>query len=338
MSSTLESVIVATASKIAAHGLVVFAGAGVSADAPARAPGWFALNGMILDALKRRVTNYLGRDSIWLDQVIHGLVGRRDAHRFPPEYQAQIMEEQCGKNYFRALGALNVAQRNKSHAAIARLARAGHVQAVVTTNFDCLIESALEAENVPCESFIDVDGFRRLRNGSPAMSNAHRVVPVLKIHGSVESTTSMIDTLQQRMIGRGDLLAELLVAWLGRHVVLYVGFSASDLNHNPDYLGLRRAAAACPGAIFVRYPGSSLEPGAESLLKAYGQKAHSIEAKLNDVFSQVLTALNLDLPEEPAIVDADPSGTVAARLETWAASLDPYEVINVLSALFDASG
>lgn len=338
MDSTMETSIGGICNKIAEHGLIVFAGAGVSADMPSQVPGWFALNGMIIEALKYRVTEYLGRDPKWLDQITKGVVGRRDAHKFPPEYQAQIMEEQCGEDYFRALATVDVSQQNRSHAAIAVLTRAGYLRAVVTTNFDCLIESALQAEKVGYESFIDIDDYCRLRDNNPPILSAPPTVPVVKIHGSAKKPSSMIDTLQQRLVGRGKLLVELLNALLSRHVVLYVGFSAADLNHNRDYLGLRRSAIASPGAVFVQYPGSSLEPGAKSLLDAYGQKAYHIEAVLSDTFSQVLASLNLDIPEEPSIVDPDPRETVATKLNSWAKSLQPYEAINMLSALFDACG
>jgi hypothetical protein len=351
MNSIVESAILDTSNKIAEHGLVVFAGAGVSADEPSRVPGWSDLNSMILETLKRRVTRYLippahswrspsreKTEPTWLDQVIQGLVARRKAYKFPPEYQAQIMEEQCGETYFYALATLDVTQHNKSHTALAKLARAGHLRAVVTTNFDCLIERALAIEKVEFESFIQMDDFRRLHDRNLTELSAHRAIPVIKIHGSVKMPSSMIDTLQQRLVGRGELLADLLIDLLSRHVVLYVGFSAADLNHNPDYLGLQRSATSSPVALFVQYPGNTLEKGAKSLLDAYGEKAHHIEATLNDTFSRALAMLNLNILGEPAIIDPDSRGTVEAKLNNWAESLQPYEAINVLSALLDAGG
>lgn len=338
MESISKREIIDTSRKITKHGMIVFAGAGISTNPPSRVPGWSALNGMILDALKRRVTSYLDQNQIWLDEVIKGLIGRRDGGRFPPAYQAQIMEEQCGESYFRALTAVDVAQRNEAHTAIAALAKFGIMQGMATTNFDRLIERALEAEKVPYETFIDEDGFHRFLKNENAYLNKPPIIPVLKIHGSVESTTSMIDTLQQRMRHRKELLDKLMVKLLGSHFVLYIGFSAADLNHNPDYLGLRRSAENSPGALFVQYPGSKLEPGAKILLESYGSRGYRIEATLDDFFSQLFTEMNLGYLEKPEVIDTNPEMTVRKRLEVWAESLQPYEAINVLTALLDAGG
>jgi len=337
MSSTPELAIQVAVSNIKEHGLIIFAGAGVSVDHPARVPGWFALNGMIVDALKLRVTKYLGKDPIWLDQVIQGLISRRDSQSFPPEYQAQIIEEQCGESYFRAFSAVDVAQRNNAHAAIAQIARAGYVRAVITTNFDRLIERALEAENIPYQSFFDLEGFQRLQKIIQSGSGLHGI-PIIKIHGSVESTPSIVDTLQQRLLGRGETLTNILFEWLGRHEILYLGFSAADLNHDPEYLGLRESATRSPGALYVLYPGSIVEPGAKALWSAYGDKGHVFEATLNETFSKILNGLGLEIPKEPPTVDTDPKGTVFNRIKYWAKELDPYEAINILSALLDAGG
>jgi hypothetical protein len=148
----------------------------------------------------------------------------------------------------------------------------------------------------------------------------------------------MIDTLQQRLLGRKEQIEALLVPWLARHFVIYAGFSAEDLNHDPNYLGLCRAAADSPGAMFIRYPGSDLQPGARSLLAAYGDRGFEVTAFLDAVFGPLLERLQIPLPEPPEIVDADPRGTVARKVEEWAGRLQPYEAINVLAALFDSSG
>jgi hypothetical protein len=338
MNAINDSLISNFINNITRHGLVVFAGAGVSADDPSNVPGWYSLNSMIIEALKQRVTSYLGRDPIWLDQVIHGVIDRRDKKRFPPEYQAQIMEEQCGESYFNGLTAVDILQHNQSHMAIAELARGGYLKAIVTTNFDCLIENTLDNEHILHEVFIDDDDFHRLSEKRNSSFSSQKSIPVIKIHGSAKKALSMIDTLKQRLLGRSELLSNILQDLLSHHNVLYIGFSAADLNHDPEYLGICRSAKSSPGALFVQYPGSILEPGANSLIMAYGQKIVLTEAKLKDIFLNILTSLKLNIPKRPLKVDDDTRGTIAARLETWAHSLQPYEAINVLTALLDAGG
>ena len=225
-------------------GLVVLAGAGVSMAAPASLPGWLELNRMVLGALMQRLGEYTERQAE-LEQLLGLLIKRRDEQRvFPPEYQAQVMEEQIGLDYFHALQALDVPQRNAAHETLAALAAAGYVAAIVTTNFDRLIEGALESRGVPHRVCIEPDGYRALAD---ALASAQTgPLPVVKIHGSVEDAASLVDTLRQRLRGRGPALAAALRPLLARHHWVYCGFSGADLDFDPEYLGLRAAAAASP--------------------------------------------------------------------------------------------
>ena len=128
--------------------LIVMAGAGVSAGRPSALPGWKPLNAAISHALCHRLESSLDRPG-WLADIAPLVDAERDADRFPPEYQAQLIEEMCGERYFRALQALDIDVMNPSHDGIAALAAAGAVRAVVTTNFDRLIEQALDGRGLP---------------------------------------------------------------------------------------------------------------------------------------------------------------------------------------------
>src|SRR5215831_13591806 len=119
--------------------LVIFAGAGVSAGKPSALPGWKPLNAAIFRALRTRLQAALQKANV-LEQMESFLDSEREADRFPPDYQAQIIEEMCGERYFRALQALDVRITNAGHEGIAGLGAAGAIRAVVTTNFDRLIE------------------------------------------------------------------------------------------------------------------------------------------------------------------------------------------------------
>ena len=103
--------------------LVVFAGAGISVSAPSLLPGWNELQHQIAVALAARLEHF-GSDS-WLAEDIETLKQIRHANQFPPEYQAQIIEEVCGPRYFEGLQALNVTSSNACHRAIAALMKRG---------------------------------------------------------------------------------------------------------------------------------------------------------------------------------------------------------------------
>jgi hypothetical protein len=186
-------------------------------------------------------------DDIDLMAVIDAM---RTAGRVPPDYQAQLIEEMCGDRYFRALQSLDVDTINAGHDGIAALAAAGALKAVVTTNFDQLIERALDKRGVNYAVAKDDVGYvKMLQRLAP--SRERGPLPVLKIHGSVTDPKSMIDTLKQRKLGRSRNLQQCLDVLQSGYWV-YLGFSAADLETDKSYLGLVAGAARSAGASLVR--------------------------------------------------------------------------------------
>ena len=112
------------------------------------------------------------------------LESQRDADKFPPDYQAQVIEEMCGVRYFHALQALDVDVTNAAHRGIAALTASGAVRAIVTTNFDRLIERALDTHGIAYEAVYDTAGYLKLRDR--LVAGKAGPVPVIKIHGSIE--------------------------------------------------------------------------------------------------------------------------------------------------------
>jgi len=309
--------------------VVVFAGAGVSAGWPSALPGWTALNALIVDALCTRLESALQRPGAFRELRTR-IDAQRSAARFPPEYQAQIIEEMCGERYFHALQALDIDVVNGAHDGIAALAKAGRLKAIVTTNFDRLVERALERRGVDYEIAIDDDGYARVREGGK--------LPVIKIHGCVSAHLSMIDTLKQRTRGRSRHLQDCLDPLHGAYW-LYLGFSAADLDGNPSYLGLRAGAARSPGATYLSYPGNpTLGPGAEVLRKAYGDRGHFIVADTASHLRELCAATEAPQPDVIAAAEAVGPRLVAERLGAWADGLSVASAGLCLAAILEAIG
>jgi NAD-dependent SIR2 family protein deacetylase len=129
-------------------GLVVFAGAGISMPPPSSLPSWYLINEVVLESLARRLEPFAGRK--FSEEVRQTLIATRNekTRHFSPDYHAQIIEDECGPDYFRVLQALDAKEWNGCHSGIAALAKAGFIAAVVTTNFDRLLERALDAAGV----------------------------------------------------------------------------------------------------------------------------------------------------------------------------------------------
>jgi hypothetical protein len=323
--------------KEAAHNnsLVIFAGAGVSAGQPTALPGWKPLNAAIFRALRKRLEAALER-SDWLAEVESILDSEREADRFPPDYQAQVIEEMCGERYFRALQALDVDVANAGHEGIAALTSAGAVRAIVTTNFDRLIERALDRRGIAYEVALDTASFTRLRDRLATGSDGP--VPVLKIHGSVSAPLSMIDTLKQRRRGRSRAIEDGLETLYSGYW-LYLGFSAADLETDRNYLGLVEGASRSAGSTYVAYPGRpDLGAGARALVGAYGERGTVVVADIAAILSDV--GRSIQAPKFAMDPTATRTGAqeFAERLDDWASGLSLAATGLCLAAILEAAG
>lgn len=315
--------------------VVVMAGAGVSAGKPSSLPSWKPLNSAIVEVLRRRLAAYR-EEPEFLKGILQQVEIDRQTGSFPPEYQAQITHEMCGERYFHALQALNVDAFNAGHDGIAALAAAGKLEAVVTTNFDRLIEQACDLRKVKYEVAFDDEGYERLR-GQLLAGTCDRL-PIIKIHGCVSSATSMIDTLKQRNRGRGHQLESCLEA-LHPHYWVYYGFSAADLEGNPSYLGLIAGARRSVGATYIAFPGNpTLGVGARSLMAAYGDRGVIVVMDIAEQLRQVCGVL--DVPGWDTQFSDTPLGEARFQqnLQAWAAQLSLSAAVLCLAAILEAIG
>src|SRR5258708_743459 len=151
---------------------------------------------------------------------------------------------------------------NANHRALATLARTGACRAIVTTNFDTLIERACTDANVPVEVFATPDDFRR--SVPPAFA-------LYKIHGTATRTTSLVDTVSQKLRGLSFPVRARLTAVFNTHHVLVIGFSGADLAFDPDYLGLTSVAAGgASGLTWIAGPGRRIHPAAANIVRTVG--------------------------------------------------------------------
>ncbi len=313
---------------------------------PTCLPGWNAVNEIVLGALADHLVVFT--DEAFGADLRAKLVESRDTtSSFTPDYQAQLIEDECGLEYFRVLQALDADARNHGHDAIASLAVGGSLTAVITTNFDRLIERALEAAGVEHQVFfepVDLDGLPAV------LAQDGRPLPVIKVHGSVEAPGSMVDTMRQRLMGRPEGLERALIDLMAENHVLFAGFSGADLAHDPGYLGLRAAAERNQGFTCLVRPGD--DPVHMRALGAeWGQGAELAEAMLPGWFDELLATLGIPpLPEpaEPTPSDGSDAeqptvaeirtAAVAEHADRWASSLGHMVSVAIMAELLESSG
>jgi len=318
--------------ELAARGeLVIMAGAGVSAGLPSAVPSWIPLNAAIFGALRARLEAGTERPG-WLEDVEQSVGRARDAQRFPPDYQAQLIEEMCGRRYFEGLQALDIEHGNAAHEAIAALAAAGALRALVTTNFDRLIERAVQRRGVAFTPAFDEAGFvaaREPRNGA---------LPVIKVHGCVSSPGSMVDTWKQRRRGRSQALTDCL-APLHDAFWVYAGFSAADLDDDDSYLGFIAGAARSPGAVYLRFPGNpDLGPGAQKLVSAYGERGDVPIVDVAEYLGDLGSAIDAPATSAVAADEALGRAEIDAGLARWAAALTVSAAGLCVAAILEGVG
>lgn len=320
------------------YGLVIVAGAGLSMGHPSSLPNWTSINNAFITQLALVVAVHT--DGQFNSMAIANLIaGQRDeAGTAAPDLQAQFAEESLGEAYFELFQPLNIGTWNDGHAAIAAIARSGVVRAVVTTNFDRLIELACESAGVATKTYVsseDVGNLKRRSDGA---------VPILKVHGSVDQRDSIVDTLRQRVLGRPEALEDELEHLFANHAVLIVGFSGADLSYDPKYLRLRAGALKSPSFTYLLRSGETARAEITELADA-ASSMRVVEGDLPDylvelanTFSQVTRLVKPGWDGEmefPGMRKATLDAAVSIALEKH---ISPVQATVVLASIAEAAG
>jgi NAD-dependent SIR2 family protein deacetylase len=315
---------------------VVFVGAGASAMPPSNLPTWNEFNSLLLESLSKRLAAY-SRNRQPTDEMLALFRSRRDDTRFfAPDFQAQLIEEEVGQDYFRVWQSLETEVYGPVHGGLAELASRGKLAAVITTNFDRLIEKALHEKGQAFEVFHDEKSFVRL----PAIVDANpSILLVIKIHGSIEDPDSLVDTLKQRIVGRSEPLMEAIQVLLGKAPWLFLGFSGADFSYDSHYLGILDAAEMARGFVFLHREGAMVQEGVELLAQAYGaEKASIVSGDLKSWLAETFALSGNSVSSNNAPDEKETKERVSAMIQQWVNDLGPMATVNILYAMLKSSG
>lgn len=316
---------------------IAFVGAGASAIPPSQLPTWFQFNDLLLECLCDGLAAYSNNRQP-TDEMLAAFKERRNRTPFfPPDFQAQLMEEEVGADYFHVWQSLETDVYGPVHEGLAELASQGRLSAIITTNFDRLIETALNARGIPFEVFHDAASFNTLQLRST--SAEYPLLPVIKIHGSIEDAASLIDTLKQRVVGRPESLQQTLDIFLRKHPWLFLGFSGADFSYDPNYLGILNAADVAKGFVFLAREGEELQPGVRQLENAYGKDRAAIvygdlSRWLSETFGLIASKHRPNLANE----SDDPTQRIKGNIKQWVDKLGPMAMVNILYSMLKSSG
>ena len=153
------------------------------------------------------------------------------ASNFPFEAFMESLSENT--DISKILDIFKEGEPNTAHILIARLAKNGYLKTIFTTNFDLLIEKALEKEglkkNNDFEVYCNEEQFSRI----DFECTEGKIIRILKIHGSIDDKNSIRTTMKavasKTLSDKRMKVIEYLLS-TGRHKkVLILGYSCSDV-------------------------------------------------------------------------------------------------------------
>lgn len=252
---------------------VIIAGAGISMDPPSNLPSWWQYNKIIINIIKEQACELCPEASELINAI-------DVENALPVQCISDLVVRQgAGKSYFPLLELLNATRPNANHFALAELAERGMIKAIVTTNFDTLIENAFLQEAVPVYTIVRDEEYYEL---SRALS-----CKLFKIHGSVTDYDSLIDTVTQKAVGL-SLASRLVLSniFLDSEIIV-IGFSGADLDFDMDYIPVSQALEEGNRVTWVFHPGSRPSDNVMELGKKYPDNFRCCEKNLSEVFSSL---------------------------------------------------
>ena len=324
--------------------LVAFVGAGASSIPPTCLPSWWGMNQRVVAALRDRVATLVGDDPA--RALAEAIVARQEANRFPPEYQAEVIVRRLRESYFPVLQSLDSETPNDVHLCIAALAKSRRLMAVVTTNFDRALEAAFRQLGVELDVWSNPTRFGPLAERLHDAKAAVALCPIIKLHGSCEEPSTLVDTLSQRKRGFAPDVARCVRQLLQSAHWLFLGYSGADLMADENYLFLKPDAAIAQGFTWMLRTNEQPVPALAATRALYDDRAEIFNSELPDWLAEfskplltepVPTAMSLD---NKAIADIKRDGEkrVADHTAAWAAAERFDYAVLVFADLLEAVG
>lgn len=230
--------------------IVVVAGAGISKSPPSNLPSWWDFNKILIDTIGEVGSKYLNltENALDADKIIENLTVVNVSQLF--------VNHLAGKTYFSLLSLLDGVSPNENHYMLAELAKSNTISAIVTTNFDTLIERAFEEKNIPHCVYSAPDDFEHSDLNS---------FPIYKIHGSADNPLYAIDTVMQKLSGLSVGKKTVMRDLFSNNHVLFMGFSGEDFLIDSDYIPI---SSCKKGITWIAHPGSKFNKQTISIIEA----------------------------------------------------------------------
>jgi len=250
-----------------------FVGAGISMIPPSCLPSWWQLNHIILDSLADESHSIVSE----VKDLASLIKQREEEGKLPPEFVSEIITNRIGESYFEVLKGLEGDAPNEAHLWLATLAKAGKLKAIITTNFDTLIERAFERMGVPLKVLVDPEDFIEYITNQDFLDEINSPCILVKLHGTASRPKTCVDTLAQRKQGLHPNITRFIDSIGLNTFWIILGYSGADLEADANYLGLRGRADRAPGFVWLHLPESKPLNVVRELSDIYGSDRGIIE-------------------------------------------------------------
>lgn len=212
------------------------------------------------------------------------------------EFSQIVSDAFAGATWFDVLGVLDGVAPNVNHNTLAAWAKEGTLHAVITTNFDTLIERAMESAGAP-HGVYDA-----LADDVPPWA-AVPGTAIVKLHGSAPRRSSLVDLAAQKRRGLPLAWLDWLEATFSTSNVSVAGFSGADLDLGNDYLRLEAASDRIPRLSWLVRPGVSPSDGASRVVRLMGRRGVLVKGELPGAWSSL--GAPFIAPGSPVLHQAD---------------------------------
>jgi NAD-dependent SIR2 family protein deacetylase len=213
---------------------LIYAGAGCSMGAPSCSPSWRKLMSELVHALfNASPEEHRPKDMAF-----------SDASRQPEEIM-ESLHFVIGDKLLDVFRLLEAGSPNANHMAVAKLAKAGKLKAVFTTNFDVFFERALRAEGVDFDVVVTQEEFSIYHT---QMAAGKAPFAVLKMHGTLDRPETIVAVANHYKMGKGfsDHKSLVLGDLMEEYPTLFVGYAGWDFLHK-NYVEFLESAGAAGG-------------------------------------------------------------------------------------------
>lgn len=288
---------------------IIVAGAGISVAPPSNLPSWWEYNKKLIEQIKMGALKLCPEATDILDSI-------NVESKLPVQCISQLVVSQgAGESYFPLLELLDGTDPNANHFALAELARQEKIEAVITTNFDTLIEAAFRKEAVPLYTVVHGSEYYEAAGISACK--------LFKIHGTIHDHKTLIDTVNQKAIGLSAEKRRILEGVFSDREILVIGFSGADLDFDIDYIPFARALEEGGKLTWILRPGCKPNPNVVALQKKYPGKVRIQATDLSELFQ----TMGVDYSEIQKHLKISPSRNSTVSLNQRIAELFASEYI-----------